>query len=72
MSELCVETLWYGRQTDAIARQLNLFFKNFKALLTLSKSAEYSVTRKRVFFVSMPKNLAWTQQQGGLCVTLTS
>ncbi len=24
MSELCVETLWYGGQTDAIARQLNL------------------------------------------------
>jgi hypothetical protein len=26
MSELCVETLWYGGQTDAIARQLNLCY----------------------------------------------
>jgi hypothetical protein len=24
ISELCVEPLWYGGQTDAIARQLNL------------------------------------------------
>jgi hypothetical protein len=27
MSELCVETLWYGGQTDAIARQLNLCYE---------------------------------------------
>jgi hypothetical protein len=26
MSELCVETLWYGGQIDAIARQLNLCY----------------------------------------------
>jgi hypothetical protein len=26
MSELCVEPLWYGGQTDAIARQLNLCY----------------------------------------------
>jgi hypothetical protein len=24
MSELCLEPLWYGGQTDAISRQLNL------------------------------------------------
>jgi hypothetical protein len=26
MSELCVEPQWYGGQTDAIARQLNLCY----------------------------------------------
>jgi hypothetical protein len=26
MSELCVESLWYGEQPNAIARQLNLFY----------------------------------------------
>jgi hypothetical protein len=26
MSELCVEPLWYGEQTDAIARQLRLCY----------------------------------------------
>jgi hypothetical protein len=26
MSEFCVEPLWYGEQTNAIARQLNLSY----------------------------------------------
>jgi hypothetical protein len=32
MSELCVEPLWYGEQTNTIARQLNLCY-----MFTLNK-----------------------------------
>ncbi len=36
MSELCVEPLWYGGQTDAIAFYAEyLFYSKFKALHTL-------------------------------------
>jgi hypothetical protein len=63
LSSLLFASLW---QTDAIARQLNLcyilFKSKFKALRTLLNSSEYTNIRN-IFFVSMPKNLAWTQQQ---------
>ncbi len=38
-----------------------LFKNKFKALNALLHRAEYTITRS--IFVSMPKNLAWTEQQ---------
>jgi hypothetical protein len=36
---------------------------NFRALNTLFNSAVYTIKSDKSIFVSMPKNLAWTQQQ---------
>jgi hypothetical protein len=67
MSELCVETLWYGGQTDDIARQLNLcyifIFKKSSKLYIHYQIALNTPLQGKEFFVSMPKNLAWIQQQ---------
>ncbi len=53
MSELCVEPLWYGKQPNAIARQLNLcyifIFKNKFEYTTLLNSAEYTLQGKEYF-----------------------
>jgi hypothetical protein len=53
MSELCVEPLWYGEQPNAIARQLKfcciLILKKVQSFKYIISSAEYTITRKRIF-----------------------
>jgi hypothetical protein len=58
MSELCVESLWYGEQTNAIARQLNLCY-----IFIFKMSSKLYIHKEKSIFVSMPKHFAWTEQQ---------
>jgi hypothetical protein len=61
MLVLCVEPPWYGNPPNAIARQLNFCYifiqKLVQALKTLLNSAEYPVTRERVFLIPLLKIL---------------
>jgi hypothetical protein len=55
-------TLWYGEQPNAIAIQLNLCYL-LKNKLKASNTLIIYQTKENSIFVSMPKTLAWTQQQ---------
>ncbi len=68
-------TLWYGELLNA--KQLDfcyIYIKNkLKALKTLHIFLHWIYHHKgKSIFVSMPKNLAWTQQHDGLKVTIMS
>jgi hypothetical protein len=68
MSGLYVELLWYGEQPNVIAMQaaefmLHMYLKQVQSFKYIINKHWIYHNKKRSIFVSMPKNLAWTQQQ---------